>query len=277
MCEFCTQHGEGKKWYLKAENYATELLDDLNRRDFIRSFYDEIIKKGIQSIPRLERLFARSPGVKQRVVREYTEQMKKSHFGQVLPKEDVHTILSRAHSIVRMTCACRWETERKEGRSCFGISFGPPHWYDEVDVDYFGNPDVSSFEKLTSDEAKRSIEELDGKGMVHSVWTFQTPFIGAVCNCDMTYCLAMKTTCGLDMPTMFRAEVTAEIGADRCKGCRACVEKCQFAAIRYDESALTCVVDQTRCFGCGVCRSACEHDAIVLMDRAGHPVSGAIW
>jgi len=25
MCEFCHSHGDGKKWYLKAENYSEEL------------------------------------------------------------------------------------------------------------------------------------------------------------------------------------------------------------------------------------------------------------
>jgi hypothetical protein len=26
MCEFCTEHGEGKKWYLQMKNYAKELI-----------------------------------------------------------------------------------------------------------------------------------------------------------------------------------------------------------------------------------------------------------
>ena len=28
MCEFCTKHGEGKKWYLQIKNYADELLHE---------------------------------------------------------------------------------------------------------------------------------------------------------------------------------------------------------------------------------------------------------
>jgi len=28
MCEFCTEHGEGKKWYLEMKNYADELLHE---------------------------------------------------------------------------------------------------------------------------------------------------------------------------------------------------------------------------------------------------------
>ncbi|GAH22893.1 unnamed protein product, partial [marine sediment metagenome] len=26
MCEYCTEHGEGKKWYLQMKNYSDELL-----------------------------------------------------------------------------------------------------------------------------------------------------------------------------------------------------------------------------------------------------------
>ena len=38
MCEFCLQHGEGKKWYLQAKNYADDLLSDVRRRRFIKNF-----------------------------------------------------------------------------------------------------------------------------------------------------------------------------------------------------------------------------------------------
>ena len=41
MCEFCTQHGEGKKWYLQAKNYSQELLNEERKRfmtDFFGSF-----------------------------------------------------------------------------------------------------------------------------------------------------------------------------------------------------------------------------------------------
>jgi len=27
MCEFCTKHGEGKKWYLQMKNYSLELVN----------------------------------------------------------------------------------------------------------------------------------------------------------------------------------------------------------------------------------------------------------
>ena len=41
MCEFCTKHGEGEKWYLQAKNYSDDLLSDVRRRRFIEEFVSE--------------------------------------------------------------------------------------------------------------------------------------------------------------------------------------------------------------------------------------------
>ena len=38
MCQFCHTHGDGKKWYLNAENYSEELLDNLERRHYFQEF-----------------------------------------------------------------------------------------------------------------------------------------------------------------------------------------------------------------------------------------------
>jgi hypothetical protein len=35
MCEFFTQHGEGRKWYLAMSNYSNELLADKSRTTFL--------------------------------------------------------------------------------------------------------------------------------------------------------------------------------------------------------------------------------------------------
>jgi hypothetical protein len=39
MCEFCIKHGEGKKWYLEAQNYSDDLLSDIRRRKMIEQFF----------------------------------------------------------------------------------------------------------------------------------------------------------------------------------------------------------------------------------------------
>lgn len=56
MCEFCHKHGEGKKWYLNARNYADDLLSDLRRRRFIADFFShpERVAKAMRRLERLD-------------------------------------------------------------------------------------------------------------------------------------------------------------------------------------------------------------------------------
>lgn len=262
MCEFCAKHGEGKKWYLNAKNYAVDLLDDLKRRDFIDHFYARYIQKGSQSISRMEKIFQSRPQMLDKMAPAYEKEMRENHFGQVVPVEDVIEIINMSNSVVRFQCGCMWESGRKEGRYCFGLSFGSPAWYDMVDRDYFGAPEISRMEHLSKEEAISCITKLDKDGMVHSIWTFGTPFIGAVCNCDMKYCLGMRSTFRLGMETMFRAEEQVSIDTNKCTGCGACVNHCQMTAIGTHGSDAKCIIDRNKCIGCGVCRSACDYGAI---------------
>jgi hypothetical protein len=56
MCEFCHKHGEGKKWYLRAENYSEDLLSDVRRRKFIEDFVSgpEHLREALEELERLD-------------------------------------------------------------------------------------------------------------------------------------------------------------------------------------------------------------------------------
>ncbi len=203
MCEFCTSHGEGKEWYLNVRNYSAELLNDPHRKSMIKNFYKEMVHEGNQKISRLERISRRDPKILDRIKAPYIREMKSMHFGQVLPLEDVGKILTICNTAVRLPCGCRWAFSKQETRVCFGISFGAPEWFNDLDTDYFGSPDVSQFDHLHKEQVLDQIRQLDGRGLVHSVWTFQTPFIGAICNCELKSCLAMRRTIVLQMHLMF--------------------------------------------------------------------------
>lgn len=277
MCEFCTQHGEGKKWYVNASNYSNDLLNELERRKFISHFYHETIEKGNKSLSLLERILRRRIFLPEALRIRHTRQSKIYHFGQVIPLEEISKILDITYTIVRVNCGCRWATEKKESRTCFGLSVGPPHWFDQLDVDFFGTPDVARLETLTKREAYDAIAETEQQGMIHSLWTFVTPFIGAICNCDRRYCLAIRCSLGQKMPVMFRAEYVAVVEENSCKGCQACVEKCSFEAIHYNGKEKPVTIDATKCFGCGVCRAFCPENAIELLEREKHPVANRFW
>jgi heterodisulfide reductase subunit A len=58
--------------------------------------------------------------------------------------------------------------------------------------------------------------------------------------------------------------VVAEIDADTCVGCQACVGVCPFGAIEYVPDEDVCEVNQALCKGCGTCAANCPSECITL-------------
>jgi NAD-dependent dihydropyrimidine dehydrogenase PreA subunit len=281
MCEFCTKHGEGEKWYLQAKNYSDDLLSDVRRRRFVEEFVSEpdALARDARRMDRLEKVPNFIKGVIRRIV---TRRMKKVHFGQVVPIEEINQIFGFVNSIVRMACICRHTTLGKEKRYCYGISLAPDggmlaEILRGVDASFFSGPDGAGLETLTRDEAISAFRAHEQEGLCHSVWTFHTPFICGICNCDRSDCLAMRSTVTHAMPVMFRAEYVAEVSPDECTGCRECMRVCQFGAVTYSPSNKKTVIDQRWCYGCGVCRSVCKKNAIRLEERIKVPVAANLW
>lgn len=281
MCEFCLKHGEGEKWYLQANNYSDDLLSDVHRRKYIEDFisHPEALSDAAHKIDRLSKMPRFIKSLAGRIV---TWKMKKTHFGQVVPIEDIKKIFDFTNTIVRVACLCRHITVGKEKRYCYGISLSPDSgWFAEmsrdIDMSFFTGPDVDGLETLSKDEALSSFREHEHEGLCHTVWTFHTPFIGGICNCDRTDCLAMHTTVTHAIPVMFRSEYVAEISPNECVGCRQCMRLCQFGAITYSASNKKSVIDQGWCYGCGVCRSACKNNAIRLEERIKVPAVASLW
>jgi Pyruvate/2-oxoacid:ferredoxin oxidoreductase delta subunit len=281
MCEFCLKHGEGQKWYLQANNYSEDLLNDICRRKMIENFAadGEATAKNIEKMEKLPN----APKFIQALVRRLIpRKMKKRHYGQVVPIEDVEKIFGFVNSIARVACYCRHFTTGKEKRYCYGISMGPNGGkFGEImrgiDASFMNGPDSPGVEMITKEQAVANFREHEKEGLCHTVWTFQTPFIGGLCNCDRADCLAMRCTVTHGIPVMFRAEFIAYADPDKCTGCRQCMRLCQFGAISYSASNKKVVIDKMKCYGCGICRSLCVKDAIRLEPRANDPVVAKIW
>jgi ferredoxin len=264
MCEFCTQHGEGEKWYLTMENYSRELLDQDDRRKYSAEFLNGFVKRVPPDIRQLD-MIRKTPLMKL-VKPILTQRQKQDHFGQIVPMEDVEKIFELVQGAVRLPCVCRRVTTgNMNARYCYGLTMDR-QLMDSLD-------DSFSLEILSKEEALESIHKLDKEGLVHSVWTFKTPFIGGLCNCDQD-CMAYRIThARKDYPVMFRAEWAAVVSRDACNGCRLCMRQCQYGAIRYSSNNKKVVIDPTACYGCGVCRASCKKDAIILSPREA--VAGA--
>jgi len=289
MCEFCTKHGEGEKWYLQMKNYSKEWLTApltseekeatgaSTRAEWLASFcklFGQAATTGEQVT--LEQMAAAvEPGVirwaKAGNLSKAFEERKQVHFGQVVTIEDAERIIDSVDSITRLPCGCRYFTTGKaDKRYCFGLG---------VVAGGMGGamPGPQSFEVLTKEEAKKIIRDYDTEGLVHTVWTAVTPFVLGLCNCDHD-CLAYRGYIEQrGMPSFFRGESLGEVNVEACSGCKDCVKQCQFGAMFYSSGLGKIYIDPTRCFGCGVCRAACPTDAIRMATRSANPRAAGIW
>jgi ferredoxin len=281
VCRFCVQHGEGEKWYLQARNYAADLTSDLERRGFMLDFIADFDTHRANALAGLG-LLQRMPRLVATPVRRTAERrQQRIHFGQPVPIEECESIFRIATSIVRLPCVCRKYAGRGEQAWCLAISTQPEATdavLAEAFASYGDGPDVSRFQRLTGPEAMRLLREAEERGLMHSVWTFLTPFIGAICNCDLpSGCLAMRVTREFDTRVMWKGESVARVDPEKCTGCRSCVKQCPFEAVGYDRASHKASVRLAECYGCGVCRAACAAGAISLADRRTVPAVAHSW
>lgn len=278
MCELCTKHGDGKKWYLNAKNYSADLLSDVRRRRFVKDFFywlDDTYKQYsglVKALPLGVPLIG--PSLKKMIKRTFINK----NWGQVIPIEDVKEVLLMASSVVRIPCVCRKITTGKERRMCFLITFNPGKigMADIVDQSFFGGPDVAKFEVMKNDAALKVMIDEEKKGVFHSIWAHGTPYIAGLCNCDDTGCIP-KEMYRSSAPFFFKAEYFAKVDTNICVGCKACLTVCPFESLSYDSANAKVKVNHKRCYGCGVCRSVCRKNALRLIPREQNPLTAKIW
>jgi ferredoxin len=200
------------------------------------------------------------------------------HWGQIIPIEDVEKVLALTSSITRIPCICRKTTTGKEARTCFLVSVNPGSLgiADIIDQSFFGGPDIAKFEKVSKATALTFMREQEKRGMCHSIWTLRAPFIGALCNCDDTGCIAMKMSKEA-APIFFKAEYIINVNKDVCIGCKSCVKACPFKALEYYATDKKLAIDYLKCSGCGICRSVCNKGALFLRERTTDPATAHLW
>lgn len=280
MCEFCAKHGDGGKWYLQARNYSEDLAADMRRRSMTARWLRDANTGLARTAELLDTLFARLPGPVRTILAAIISSRQKSrHFGQVVPVEDVKQILGIVNSIVRLPCVCRRALLRRDVNYCIGISMAPGGGLatELVDPSYWGGPDTGGMESMELSDAVDFVRRLDGEGAVHTIWTFGTPYIAAICNCDRSNCLAMRSTVTHGVKTMFKSEYLATVDPERCRGCRQCMRSCQFGALGFSLADMKASVDYRKCFGCGLCRVECRNSAISLIERTRIPRQSRNW
>ncbi len=280
MCNFCVQHGDGKRWYANASNYAFDLQSDLRRRGYIVDFVGGFestrrrVDAGLAALRYVPRPIATA--LKDRASRA----MQPVHFGQPVPIEECERMFDLATNITRLPCVCRGAMKPgSNAESCCIVLTVNPH--DDLVAEafrgYAGGPDAEGFERLTKEQAVAYLRRAEEQGLCHTAWTFQTPFIGAICNCDLpSGCMALKLQLQGGVQMMWRGEDVARLDRERCSACGECVPLCPFGALsgrpRHEVR-----LDRAACWGCGTCRSGCARGALSLEPRRDAPDVAARW
>lgn len=268
MCDNCVKHGEGKKWFLQAKNYSDELLADLRRRRYIQEFFAHQARQVGKAEPM--ELLRRVPKLLRPLVDTViTGRLRRDHFGQVVTLEEAREIVLMVSKVVRLPCVCRRITLRQERRYCLGFILSPNSLgaLELIDPSYWDGPDGPGLEMLTRAEALTLLEEFNAEGLVHSVWTFKTPFIGGLCNCTPTESRAMLGNLTYDLTVLHPGESIVRLNRATCLNCGACANRCWFGALSFDRGARRLELNQAKCYGCGLCTVTCPTQALDLIPR----------
>jgi NAD-dependent dihydropyrimidine dehydrogenase PreA subunit len=163
--------------------------------------------------------------------------------------EDARAILKSRDLIALMRCGCKAShTDRWCGtpdESCITLDRTAQY-----------NLDRKTGRKISADEAMAIIEKYDRLPTVH-LTVNQREVTQLLCNCHYCCCLAIKFA--------QKSRFVCEVDPKKCKGCKVCVERCQFQATsmkKYDgiegEKAYS---DPEICRGCGSCVITCKSGA----------------
>jgi NAD-dependent dihydropyrimidine dehydrogenase PreA subunit len=265
MCEYCVQHGAGKKWYLNARNLSKELATSELVRNFADNYFSRSIALGPDGFSdRISRVVRPIlPNERQRVEVRYQKYL----HHQVVTTDEVVQIMDLCNhrtdeherSVVRFPCICRHTAFGKETvLHCFGIAF--TDIYTRRFPKYLGG----RHEYMTPDEAAEIITKMaEEENVVHAVSAVGVPYIGMLCNCDMDVChpYLHRLRLGISEP-FHKGHYVTVVDEQKCVGCGLCEQVCPFGAIKVNEESGVAWVDAKMCYGCGVCSRNCPENAL---------------
>jgi ferredoxin len=279
MCDLCTKHGAGGKWYLNAAHYADEIAAKYNLRDYLLEQYTNFEQVPVRKVNGFNPVgfdYQLKMPIIGRIVKYVAESMLHStrppknpfraegHIGQVVPLEDAVAILETcaAEPIVEKNCMCRYMSRGIEEACC--INFGV---MSEILSKLPRFIPVKDKFFLTRREAIEKFTQFNKKGYIGTIWFGPFPYINNLCSCATPECAGLRPRLDFGVKSIYKAEYIIDVEQDHCTGCEACVSACQFGALSHDPATGTVMVDRDRCYGCGVCRHVCPGRALHLDPR----------
>jgi len=278
MCEWCEKYGDGyERWYFNPANYARRLYKIRKEGTDASGAEANPQAAGGMAVVGHDFLEARAAGdvaTVEKIKQDAEAASWITHFGQVVTHEEALKVVDILYPIGLMTCACRRSMQGlpdDENFTCIGMGTGMYKWERWPDT-YRGGVHF-----ITPDEAKEVLAKVNKRGLVHTLFTFGTPYLAGLCNCDYPDCAAIRTVVDLGIRVLWKGHYVAKIDPELCNGCASCVHRCQFRALSFSPSGNKAFIDQFQCFGCGLCVTECDQEAITLVDRANVPALANSW
>jgi len=180
---------------------------------------------------------------------------------QLLPYENLETILKDAPAIGVVDCPCRWlRVSRGECEKptfvCLSLTPGS--------VKYIVDRGIGR--KISVEEACEILDVCEEAGLVPT--TGGGAQVRNLCFCCADCCLELCAVVNYGYDLTDKSRYQTVVDDDLCNGCQVCVDRCQFGAIDMKKQAPSknykAVVDPEECYGCGVCVVKCPTEALSM-------------
>jgi len=180
---------------------------------------------------------------------------------QLLPYEDLTTILKDAWAIGVVDCPCRW-LRVNQGKCdkptfvCLSLTPGS--------VKYIVDRGIGR--KISVEEACEILDICEEAGLIPT--TGGGAQVRNLCFCCTDCCIELRAVVSYGYDLVEKSRYQAVVDNDLCNGCQICVDRCQFGAIAMKKERPSekheAVVDPEKCYGCGLCVVKCPTEALSI-------------
>ncbi len=187
---------------------------------------------------------------------------------ELKPWEDFREILKAQEIIAVVPCSCRLRTTAVDEDCRFTVET------EDWKCLQFGRGAQyviarDSGRQISLEEALALADRAEEAGLVHIGGYSRNMLFNTSCQCCKDCCeifVALNSN-GVSLDKIYaKSRYAAFVEKAACSGCKKCVDRCQFDAVKIIEvdGKLKAAVEEEKCFGCGVCVLTCKAEAIGL-------------
>ncbi len=180
----------------------------------------------------------------------------------ILPSEDINSLIGKAWKYAVVPCSCRRVHERckRPVDVCLQLNKAAEYAIKR-----------GTGKELNKKETLELFDMAAREGLVHTMPTIAI-LSTIICNCCPDCCVGVypHKKYGEEKTSFAKSRFAAQVDQESCSGCQDCVDICPFEAIEMTQSPsskkLKAAVNRDECYGCGVCAVSCLTSSIKLVE-----------